>query len=186
MNRKNIFRLVIMTLLVMSFLLPSPAIAQECEPYYISPISDYTADGVKACQDVIMFWGWIAIAPGLVREFTNVAQDTYTLKDSNGVIVGIVNPDEAEQYWTQPYAIDPIIYGLDAPMPKMWEADWEFSLGRLQPGTYTLHRITVLTHPVNDGTHVVIDLATGEKFLPLPGLYRGLLSDTTVTIVVTE
>jgi hypothetical protein len=69
-------------------------------------------------------------------------------------------------------------------MPYVYASAWEYPLGQLDPGIYTLTTEIVLKHTIADGAHVIRDPVTGERILPTPSIYPAGTYVAQVTIIV--
>jgi hypothetical protein len=74
-------------------------------------------------------------------------------------------------------------FGVNCPSGRVYRADFNWDLGQLAPGTYTLFFLHTISHPLADGMQACSDDTTGQ---PLPKiLYSGTIIDTLATITIT-
>lgn len=180
MNRKLASVILLAALVAIALVAAIPAAADE--PVYIFPFEGgpYV---VGADDEISLGWYWWATTPGLVNVYIKATEVNYALIDSSGQIVWSLSAKEAEGYWAEPFPIDLSDF-FDYPMPYIYISDWQYPLGKLPPGTYTLATEFTLMHPVNDGAHVLLDPVTGERVYPTPSIYLPGTTLGAVTIIV--
>lgn len=180
MNRKLAGKLLFAALLVVSIVAAIPAAANE--PEYIDPVVGGPYD-VSVEDDIHLYYWWWATTPGLVNVYIKGNETTYTLRNAENQIVWSLTAEEAEEYWSETFQAD-FSDAFDYPMPYMYATAWEYPLGQLAAGQYTLTTEIVYTHKITDGAHVIRDIETGERILPTPSIYPPGTYEFQVTIFV--
>lgn len=142
--------------------------------------------------DVIVFNdGWAAGTPGLLKEYLKASHTSLVLTNdethegfslSDTQIAGLYGaighgpPDEV-MWWP----------GLACPMPNLYYNDWQYVVGSLPAGHYTLVETWTLGHPVNDVFHTCTAPDEDGNIVPItppPSLYWPGTTIATVHIVV--
>jgi hypothetical protein len=158
-----------------------PVAAQDGEAAVVYPCADGETFTVEEGQPIVLFCGWFATSKGLLVDFRTAHVGTYVLM-SGGQETWSLGAGEVAAHWSAPYQFSAAGLGLACVHEDVWVTGWEFQLGTLDPGTYTLVSDEWLTHPVNDGAHTCS--FDGER-IPAPSLYwTGPLYHSQVTIVV--
>jgi hypothetical protein len=137
-------------------------------------------------EDVYPFYAWDAGTPGLVKMYIKASNVDLTLYDSDGNVVWTIDPDTADDYWSELLSIpaEPEIWGIECNKKLFWISFWSANMGPLEAGTYTLVTTHSLDHPVNDLYHVCdIVLPDGSLIdVPPPSLISPGSFTSTVTI----
>jgi hypothetical protein len=183
-------RIVVSLILLVALLAGSvPALAQE--PNVIYPQCDPEVCGVLTAtsdQPLVFVGWWGAATKGQVRVFFNHSEETLTLRrqvgDDEWALVWSLDPDDMQDAYGPITPVASEVWGLDCPMPMMYESMFQVSREPLEAGTYSLEWVLRMNHPVNDGLHACTPI-DGEEFPP-PSLYRGEVARFVHTIVVTE
>lgn len=178
-TRKHLLLLTI--LLLLATLTLTPGISANGEPVNILPYIDGAVYEIRTDQEAHIFLAWVALSPGLVQEYLNASHESYTLV-GNGETVAISDA-ETKQTYGPIIEAPPEILGLECPRPLVAGTIFDYTLGHLEPGTYTLTRTATLDHPVNDAFHVCT--FAGQPAANTPSLYEGTRVST-VTILVAE
>lgn len=175
--------MTVLVTLVLSLALAVPTVsAQETDSAYVYPCADGETFTLEADQEIVLFCGWFATSKGLLESFLTGHGGTYELT-SGGQKVWSMDPEGVAAHWSSPYPVPAADLGLECVHEDVWVTGWEFALGTLEPGTYTLVSDEWLTHPVNDGVHTC---SSGGERVSAPSLYwTGPLYHSEVTIVVT-
>jgi hypothetical protein len=182
---------LVAAILVTTMLLTSPAQAQEPPPLPPTWVYTYPGDGwvdhVKTNESIMMHWWWFAYSPGQVKEFLGAASDVYIITNADGSYKKVITADEARKYFTDPFPANPeVFWNATTPNGYSWASAWEYPLGRLPAGTYTVTFEETLRHTVNDGFHLFRDYETGERMYPVPDIYLPGKYINISTIIVTE
>lgn len=182
MKRKRMIPIIMICLMV-SLLLAASAAAQG-STVWIYPFDEETFE-LTPEDEVNVFSGWIATTPGLARINQFKEDYSFVLYEGEDVIQQL-SADDARAYWRPIFRVDPAEYGLDCPMPNIYQSWWVYPLGNLEEGSYTLVFTIARDTPTNDGFHVCTDTVTGEPAAPTPSLYLPGGDDFTVYIEVAE
>jgi hypothetical protein len=180
MNRKLVSIMLLVVLLAVVFVTALPAAADE--PVNVDPVvgGPYL---VSAEDNIHLYYWWWATTPGLVNVYLKGNETTYTLRDAANQIVWSLTAEAAEEYWSDIFKADFSDF-FDYPMPHLYASAWEYPLGQLESGTYTLTTEVTYTHTIADGGHVLRDPATGERLLPTPSIYPAGTYVFQITIIV--
>ncbi len=167
MNRKLASIILLIALVAIALVAAMPATADE--PVNIDPIvgGPYA---VSANDNIHLYYWFWAMAPGHVNAYIKRNETTYTLRDANDQIVWSLTAEEAEQYWSEIFKADFSDF-FDYPMPYVYASAWEYPLGQLATGTYSLTSEILFTRTVTDGAHVIRDPETGERIFPTPSIF---------------
>ncbi len=181
MNRKLASVILLIALVGIALVTAIPVAADE--PVFVDPAYEITYT-VSAGDNIHLYYWWWATTPGLVNVYLKGNETTYTLRDANDQIVWSLAAEEAEKYWSEIFKTDFSDF-FDYPMPYMYASAWEYPLGQLSPGTYSLTTDMFFTHAVTDGAHVIRDPETGERISPTPSIFpKGFHWVFQVTIIV--
>lgn len=174
MSRKTM-ALLVSTLLTASIMAPA---ASAQEPAFVFAFDDGATYVVPEGTEIILGYGWAAKTKGQVRTYVAATRDSFHIQDAAGGTVASISVDEAKAFWGPLFKVPTTLLGLSCKKAEFWASLWEYDLGTLPPGEYTLTATTTLTHPVNDGYHTCEDI-------PAPSLYpAGEYGPATVTIII--
>lgn len=178
MNVKKILLLLILLLLVAVMV---PGASAEEEPAQIAPYRDGAVYDVSTEQEVHIFWVWLALNPGLVNDYLDASHESYTLQGPGTSLA--ISDAEAAPHWSPILQAPPEMVGWECPRPLAAGSIFDYNLGYLSPGEYTLTFIRTLDRPVNDGLHVCT--IGGEPLADAPSLFPAGTTVSTLTINVT-
>ena len=135
------------------------------------------------CDSYTVGYTWVAVSPGLVKEFVNATSISAAFWGDN-VKFG-VSPEEAASLWLPMDTRDSAGLGFYCPNPTglVYRAKFRMDIGKLAPGTYNLFFFDTLSHPLNDGTVSCVD-DQGQHFPNI--IYSGTFIDNyTEAITIT-
>lgn len=178
-TRKHVLLLIL--LLLLATLTLTPSLSAHGEPVNILPYLDGAVYEIQTDQEAHIFLAWIALNRGLIQDYLIASHESYTLVGNGETIV--ISEAETEQVYGPIIEAPPDILGFECPRPAIVGAIFDYNLGHLEPGTYTLTRVVTLDHPVNDGLHVCT--VEGQPVADTPSLFAGT-TVSTVTINVAE
>lgn len=181
MKRAVVLTFVLAVLLLVAAVLTPSTQAQA--PVIVYPYVDGATYNANTSEPIILYWGWLATTPGLVRVYLNHSEETY-LMTGPGVPPLDLDAAEAEVYWGPLVSGPPSVLGLECPMPNLWATFWEYDVGPLPQGVYTLVFTSTFNNPVNDGYHVCTFEGTNIPAAPAPSLFRSGVLVATSTIIV--
>lgn len=184
MPRKAAFTFVIVAALAAAAL---PAFADEPREIY-PQCSSCDPYNVRTDEPLVLVGWWGAATKGQVRVYFNHSEETLTLRrlvgDNEWSLVWSLDPDEMQDAYGPITPVASELWGLDCPMPMMYESMFLIPLELDEPGTYALEWVLRMDQPVNDGLHACTPI--GWEGFPTPSLYRGEVADFVNTIIVTE
>jgi hypothetical protein len=178
--RKQLLLLILFLFAVMLLMAPG-ASAQE-EPVNVAPYRDGAVYEATTDQEVHIFWVWLALNPGLVHVYLDASHESYMLEGPSTSLS--ISDKTAEQYWSPVLEAPPELLGWECPRPLAAGSIFDYNLGYLAPGEYTLTYVRTLDYPVNDGLHIcTID---GQPLADPPSLLDAGTNVSTLTITVSE
>ena len=136
---------------------------------------------VRTDQEAHIFLAWLALNRGLVRDYLIASHESYTLAGNGETLV--ISATQTEQVYGPIIEAPPDVVGWECPRPLIAATVFDYNLGHLEPGMYTLTREVTYDRPVNDGLHVCT--VAGQPLADPPSLYEGT-TVSTVTIHVAE
>lgn len=139
--------------LVLLLLIPSTVTLAKNDPVYINPQFGGEIT-VSSTDEVIIEWLWFACSKGLVNDFLDSA--------NIGLFINEVMVDKAykqsNSYWSTrtKTSVDEDIFAEHCvwDVDSSWSVNWEYSLGKLDPGSYSINTIVDFSFPVIDGLDV--------------------------------
>ena len=136
---------LVILVLIGVLLVPFATAFAKSEPVYISPFgSEYT---VSSKDELVVRYGWVACSKGLVNDFIDSSTHSVFL---DGVLTTQTN-QKTTSNWVVPYKVEGGGEGCLWDVADGWRSDWEYSLGKLNPGTYQLVVYRTLDFAVIDG-----------------------------------
>jgi hypothetical protein len=183
MARRTALALLVV-LVVLSF--TSSSVLAGSEPTYILPWPDGRVFTVSSDADIYIYWYWLAKNVGLVRVYLDHTTETLTLlREGSPTPVFSLSSEQVRQAYSPPSWTPPEWTFWDCGQLRFAFSRWEYHVGPLEEGTYTLVWTWDNEIPVNDGLHACRDAETGERLAAPPSLYYGAGSSA-VTIVVSD
>lgn len=148
LGRNKMKKLIVASILVclVITLVYSAALAQS-ENFYIKPYKGENQT-IYSDQPIILFARWGACHYGLIQDFLTATNMSWTLYKGSEVIQSDTDTD---QYWGPIEQITPGNAKCMGMTPETIPITyWNFPIGRLDAGEYTLHFTWWLDHPVTD------------------------------------
>ena len=153
MSRK-LFSLIACLVLVLGFgVVPGSAQEEEGGEFVIRPTRINPPDGsvdiyVPLGDSIIIRTGWAACTRGLAQAWTK--QNKISLWVNGESMFS--SPDEARLFWSDPESYPfPSESSCVNDQESGWAVYWEYPLGELAEGTYTIHYEENVDHPFLDG-----------------------------------
>lgn len=174
---KPFVSLVLVMLLVASLVIATAAAASEPEEVIITPWMDGQEYTIGPGQLGVIRAGWGACSRGLVQAYINASNYELSLNDTT-----LLTPEQVDELWGPMGPFVPAPPNEDAcpGNTKPMRASWQYPLTDLAPGTYTLHTLIWIDHPLIDGGDYDGD---GKPDLFTP---ENLYYNTENTIIVVE
>jgi hypothetical protein len=144
-------KLLIMLALVLLLLVPSTATLAKKDSVFVYP--QYGGEAtVSSTDEVVVQLGWIACSKGLVSDFIESADHVVYL---DGDSIDKAFKQEAS-YWSTPVETDTFASHCVWDVDNTWITYWEYSIGKLKPGDYSLALEQWFTFPVIDGLDILL------------------------------
>ena len=135
---------LIILVLIGVLLVPFATAFAKGEPIYISPFGgEYT---VSSKDEIVVRYGWAACSKGLVNDFIDSSTHSVFL---NSILTTQTSQKNISN-WSLPTS-NISGEGCLWDVTNGWSASWQYSLGKLDPGTYELVVHRTLDFAVIDG-----------------------------------
>jgi hypothetical protein len=132
------------------------------------------------CDSYTVGFGWLAVSPGLVKEFVKATSIDAAFYGDN--VKFSVKPKDASRLWSPIDRRSSEELGYHCPTGPFYRSFFDINVGKLAPGTYHLFFVATLRHPVTDGYQICTD-DQGQHFPKI--MYSGNIIDNgegTITI----
>ena len=142
-------KLLIMLALLLLLLIPSTGTLAKKEPFYVNgkALSSIISLGEgDRDADVVLRLEKIACSKGLVNDFIESVDQVIYI---DGVPIEKAFQNESD-YWSTPteyFDLDSCLWDVE----NTWISYWEYPIGKLKPGEYTISVQQWLNSPVIDG-----------------------------------
>ena len=169
-------KLVFVGIFILVILLTSTVSAEEHIYRYIFPLGDgWEYDDVSTDEFIVLNYSWATISPGLVNAYIKRAEQSFTLTGLGYPSLSVA-PEEAKLLWGAifPFDLTPYPHWQCPPVKSGAVANWQYEIGYLEEGVYTLQFDRILEPPITDACD-----GDGDG---RPDKYYS--SDSTLTIIV--
>ena len=143
-------KLLMMLALVLLLLIPSTGTLAKNDPVYINPQFEDEIT-VSSTDEVIIEWPWFACSKGLVNDFIDSADIDLFI---NEVMVEKADKQSWDTPTKTPVEEDIFAEHCVWDVDTSWTVNWEYGLGKLEPGSYRINTIVDFSFPVIDGIDV--------------------------------
>jgi hypothetical protein len=104
---------------------------------------------VYSDQNIILTAGWSACRRGAVQNFLTATNLSWSLNGEGLNLSG----EDTNEYWSHLFTVPPVDTSsacMGAPLEEIWSTAWNYPIGQLPPGEYTVNFSWWLDHPVTD------------------------------------
>jgi hypothetical protein len=146
--RKSVFSLTLVLLLLAGLVVATGTAGAQPTEVRIYPYEDGWTYDIYPGQVGVVWAGWAACSPGLVRTWIGASNHELTLDE-----VTILTPEDGDELWSaieifeSPPPFAPYCVGTGRPAM----ANWQYVLDGLAPGVYSLGSRIWIDHPLIDG-----------------------------------
>jgi hypothetical protein len=133
------------------------------------------------CDSYAIGYGWLAVSPGLVKEFVKATSIDSAFWGDNVRLS--LKPKDASRLWSPVDTRTTQDLGYTCPTGSVYRSKFRWNIGKLDPGTYNMWFFDELKHPVTDGMASCVD----DQGQHLPNIiYSGTFIDNyTESITIT-